>query len=80
MINVLFKLHSFLLSRTEELILNNIYKSRTVVLAELAERSLPTPEVCGSNSIIGKIYIEYCLLSTVMKRRKEDQRGLEWPI
>ena len=37
---------------------------------KLAKWSLPTPEVCGSNPIIGKVYIEYCLLSTVLKRRK----------
>ena len=31
-------------------------------------------EVCGSNPVIGKIYIEHCLLSTVLKRK----RGREW--
>ena len=29
-----------------------------------------TPEVRGLNPIIGKVFIEYCLLSTVVKRRK----------
>ena len=38
-----------------------------VVAAQLAERLLPTPEVSGSNPVIGKI--EH-LLSTVLKRRK----------
>ena len=33
-------------------------------VAQLVERSLPTPEVRGSNPDIGKIYIEH-LLSTV---------------
>ena len=46
---------------------------REVVVAQLVERSLPIPEVRGSNPVIGKIYIEHlftCLLSTVLKRRK----------
>ena len=38
-----------------------------VVVAQLVERSLPIPEVRGSNPIIGKNYIED-LLSTVLKR------------
>ena len=39
-----------------------------VVVAQLAERLLPTPEVRRSNPVIGEIYIEHCLLSTVKKR------------
>ena len=38
-----------------------------VLVAQLVERSFPTPEVCGSNPVNGKIYIER-LLSTVLKR------------
>ena len=37
-----------------------------VVVAQLVERSLPIPEVCNSNPVIGKIYIEHlftCFLS-----------------
>ena len=45
-----------------------------VVVAQLAERLLPTLEVRGSNSVIRKIYIEHCLLSTVLKRRKKKKR------
>ena len=30
-----------------------------VVVAQLIERSLPTPEVRGSDPVIGKIYIEH---------------------
>ena len=41
-----------------------------VVVAQLVERLLPTPEVHGSNPVIGKIYIEHFLLSTVYKRQK----------
>ena len=38
-----------------------------VVVAQLVERSLPIPEVCGSNPVIGKnLFISnICLLSTV---------------
>ena len=32
--------------------------SRAVVVAQLVEQSLTTPEVRGSNPVIGKIYIE----------------------
>ena len=41
-----------------------------MIVAQLVERSLPIPEVRGSNPDVGKIYIEcYCYL-IVMKRRK----------
>ena len=40
------------------------------VVAQLVEQLLPTQEVRGSNLVIGKFYIEHCLLSTVLKRRK----------
>ena len=39
-----------------------------VVVAQLVERSLPIPEVRGSNPVIGKkllILNNYCILSTV---------------
>ena len=52
-------------------------------MAQLVEWSLPLPDVRGSNPAIVKIYIEHlftCLLSTVLKKRKErEKRGLEWP-
>ena len=51
-----------------------------MVVAQLANRSLLTPEVRGSNPDIGKVFIEYYLLSTVLKRRKQRKRGQEWPI
>ena len=41
---------------------NNVY-TRAVVVVQLVERSLPTPEVHSSNPVIGEIYIEHCLLS-----------------
>ena len=55
----------------------SLYLLRVVVVAQLVEWSLPIPEVCGSNPITSKVFIEYSLLSTVLKRRK---RGWEWPI
>ena len=42
-------------------------------MAQLVERSLPTPNVRGSNPVIGKIDIEH-FLSTVLKRRKEKKK------
>ena len=44
-----------------------------MVVAQLVERSPPTPEVRGSNPVSGKIYIE-CFLSAVLKRRKKKNR------
>ena len=49
-------------------------------MAQLVEQSLATPEVCHSNSVIGKIYIEQCLLSTVLKRQNKEKRGRERSI
>ena len=40
---------------------------RYEVVAQLEERSLPTPEVRGSNPVIGKLY-KY--LFTILKSRK----------
>ena len=34
-------------------------------VAQLVERSLPIPEVRGSNPVIGKKILDICLLSTV---------------
>jgi hypothetical protein len=52
-----------------------------VVVAQLAERSLPTPEIRGSNPSIGKIYPIY--LSTVSQFRKDEnkrKRGRNGPF
>ena len=38
-----------------------------MVVAQLVERSLPIPDVHGSNPVFGKIYIEH---SSVLKRKK----------
>ena len=42
----------------------------------VVERSLPSPEVCGSNPVTAKLKFE-CLLSTVLK---DEKRGRECPI
>ena len=49
-------------------------------MAQLVERSLPIPEVRGSNPVIGKnlfLYLNICLLSTVYWKdeNKEKEAG-----
>ena len=46
--------------------------TREVVVAQLVERSLPIPEVRGSNPVIGKSSM--CFLSTVLKRQNKFKR------
>ena len=49
-------------------------------VAQLVERSLPTPEVRGSNPVIGKnlFTLNICLLSTVYwKHGNKEKRGRE---
>ena len=41
-----------------------------MVVAQLVEQSLQTLEVRSSNPIIGIIFTEHSLLSTVLKRQK----------
>ena len=48
--------------------------SLSVVVAQLVERSVQIPEVCGSNPVIGKINIEHlftvnCIEKTEIKKR-----------
>ena len=46
-----------------------------MVLAELAERSLLTPEVRGSNTVIGKISIEHLFtVKHIEKTKIKKQR------
>ena len=47
-----------------------------MVVAQLVERPLPTPEVGGLNPVIGKIYM-YCQL--YWKDENKEKRGQEWP-
>ena len=46
-----------------------------VVVAQLAEWSLPIPEVRCSNPVIGKVLYEYKLL----KSNNKEKRSREWP-
>ena len=51
-------------------------------VAQLVERSLPIPEVRGSNPVIGKNLFKWniCLLSTVYwNDESKEKRGREWP-
>ena len=45
------------------------YYQLAAVVAQLVVRALPTPEVRGSNLVVGKILFMYSL-STVLKRLK----------
>ena len=47
---------------------SKLFVNWAVVVTQLVERLLPTPEVHCSNPVTRKIYIE-CLLTTVLKRR-----------
>ena len=51
-----------------------------VVVAQLVELLLPTPEVRGSNPVVGKIYIEQCVLSTVLKKRNKEKEAGNGPF
>ena len=47
-----------------------------VVVAQLVERSPPIPEVCSSNPLIGKIYIEHFTVNCIEKtKNKEKEAG-----
>ena len=46
-----------------------------MVVAQLVEQLVPTPEVHGSNPIIGKIYIERCLSIVLDSKIKEKEVG-----
>ena len=48
---------------------SNIWKEWAAVVAQMVEWSLPTPEVRGSNPVIGEILLMYSL-PTVLKKRK----------
>ena len=48
--------------------LSGVDVSRAVVVAQLVEQLLPTPEVHDSNPVIGKFYVYF--LFSVLKSRK----------
>ena len=41
-----------------------------MVVAQLVERSLPTPEICGSNPDIGKVSPTNCALEKTKIKKK----------
>ena len=45
-----------------------------MVVAYWQSRPPPTPEICGSNPVIGKLLSNICLLSTVLKRRTKIKK------
>ena len=47
-------------------------------VAQLAERSLPTPDVCGSNPVIGKFKKTIDLIN--WKDKNNPKRGREFDI
>ena len=57
-----------------------------VVVAQLVERLLPTPQVCGSNPVIGENFIHLITINCIEKtKEKEKEAGnaqlkkpLEW--
>ena len=52
-----------------------MWQSWAVVVAQLVERSLPTPEVCGSNPATAIFYIKHlfpvnCIEKTKIKKKE----------
>ena len=52
---------------------NSIFKLRAVVVAQLAERSLPIPEIHGLNPIIHKVFSNVL----ICQFRKDQNKGKE---
>ena len=61
------------------LIVTLFYGHSAVIVAQLAEWSLPRPEVLRSSPVIGKILQWIYLLLTVEKTNRRN-RGREWPL
>ena len=57
-----------------------IRRRTAVVVAQLVEWSLPTPEVRDSKPIIGKIYMFNIYSQLYRKDENKRKRGREWPI
>ena len=51
-----------------------------MVVAQLVERSLPLQEVCSSNPVIGKKYIEHLITVNCVEKTKMKKRGQDWPF
>ena len=50
-----------------------------VVVAQLVERLIATPEVCGLNPVISEIFIEHLFAVNCIEKTK-IKRSREWPI
>ena len=63
----------------------NSHLQWAVVVAQLTKRSLPTPEVRGSNPVISKVFIEYCIEKTKIQKKRSGMAHLKsqwqhWPV
>ena len=45
-----------------------------VVVAQLVEQSPPTPEIRGSNPVIGKLLLNICVEKTKIKKKRGRER------
>ena len=57
---------------------DNKCSNRAVVVPQLVERSLPTPEVHGSNPVIGKKI--HLMFSVNCIEKTKIKKGRDWPI
>ena len=60
-------------------VLNILKKQYAVVVVQLVEWSLPTPEVCGSNHAMGKLLCRAFVIYQLIEKTKRE-RGRKWPI
>ena len=58
-----------------DLCLSKSYLRGAVVVAQLVQRSLPIPEIRGSNPDIGKILSTYCTIEKTIINKKEAGNG-----
>ena len=60
--------------------MTNLFCFWEVVVAQLVKRLLPTPEVCSSNLVISKIYIEHWFTVNSIEKTKKRKIDWEWPV
>ena len=46
------------------------------MVAQLAEQSLPTPEICGSNPVLSKILYKTFIHSELLESRKKNMQEM----
>ena len=56
------------------------YKEWAVVVTQLVEQSLLTPEIPASNPVIGIILSTKLSTNCLSEKMKKIKRGREWPI